>query len=176
MSLLACHPEATGDPATIRWVVPPGTLDFVGAARIPGQLMELGITHAVVTVSGVELTLPEARLWRERAGRIRSTLLATLNEPACWEAAGDSNPDKRIGAAVEHVLAGPQGDFIRSHGGEARLVEVRERVAVVEFTGSCRNCAALGFTLHGRIEQAVQELCPDLPGVKVEAAKGKDRA
>ncbi|MDO5683107.1 MAG: NifU family protein, partial [Propionibacteriaceae bacterium] len=169
-TLLAIHPVATADPATIAWVIPPGTLDTVGEVDpVPTVLAELGVRRAVVTPTGVELTLPDPALWRTQAGAIRTALLATLADPGVWRAAQVVLEADRITAAVEQALAGPAGEIIRSHGGDARLIDVRDRVAVIEFSGSCRHCPALNATLHGQLARAVEQRCPDLAGLRLES-------
>lgn len=157
----ATHPEATGDPRTIRWVIPAGTLSFVGTPRaVPAVLQALvddgSLTGVAVEPAAVLLTADGD--WRTLGAPVRTALLAALTEPEGWQppARGASV----LAAAVEEVIAGEVGDYVRSHGGAARLVRAEGSLATIALEGACSGCPARGATLGLRFGRAVEELCP----------------
>lgn len=161
MNPVPLHPEATHDPATIRWVVPAHTLPFVGVPRqVPGALAALltdgTLTAIEVEPTGVLTTGPGD--WREIGPRVRTVLAEALADPEGWTA--PEHPPPLLAAAVEEVIAGDVGDYVRSHGGVARLVEVHGSVATIALEGACAACPARGMTLEQHFADAVAERVP----------------
>lgn len=74
---------------------------------------------------------------------------------------GDS-PDAVLQAAVDEALAGPAGQYLRSHGGTVRVVSAEDGTVVLDLGGTCRSCPARGFTLQMRLEAEIRRLYPDL--------------
>ncbi|MFK4144872.1 NifU family protein [Streptomyces sp. NPDC004065] len=74
--------------------------------------------------------------------------------------------DALLHAAAQEVLAGPAGDFARSHGGSIELVGVRDGVVTVRLGGACHGCPASWFTLHQRLERRLRRLHPGLREVR----------
>ena len=68
-AVLALHPEAVpGDPATLRWVEPPGRVPVRGRLeQAPGALGEL-----LVTVTVIALVVPLAAILLTRLAGLRS--------------------------------------------------------------------------------------------------------
>lgn len=192
---LAMHPEAVaGDPSTLRWVVPAGRTPFIGPVGCaPGLLGELLAGGSLETVTcsreAVETTLGPGLSWRQSGERVRQALREALAEPDLWvpavapeqastgqdeiasvpapTATGD---DATLEASVRAALAGPAGDYVRSHGGRVHLVGVRDGVASVRLSGACGGCPASALTIHGRLER---DLRAQFPGLRtVEAAPG----
>lgn len=79
--------------------------------------------------------------------------------------AGDS-PDAILQAAVDEALAGPAGQYLRSHGGTVRVVSAEDGTVVLDLGGTCRSCPARGFTLQMRLEAEIRRLYPDLREVR----------
>lgn len=162
---LSVHSEATEDPRTIRWVVPAGTFDFVGSPRVvPPALQALRddgtLTRIVVEPAAVLLSTDGD--WRTLGGPVRTALISALAEPSGWQPATgqDALPGAVLAAAVEQVIAGEVGAYVRSHGGSAHLVRVEGTVATIALDGACADCPARGATLGLRFGHAVEALCP----------------
>lgn len=182
------HAEATGDPEVVRWVVPPGVLPLDGAVTaLPGALgrmLEDGTLADVRVEQGALLVRSGGPSWRTLGGAVRSALRSALAEPGGWEVgagttqqvtarpgtaqAGTAHDDdapapaEALRTAVHDVLAGPTGDFIRSHGGQVEVVAVADRCVDVRLSGACAHCPAAFFTLHGRLEQDLRARYPEL--------------
>ena len=173
--MIPTHAEALpGAPQTLRWVIPAGTLAVRGpVVFVPGPLGTL-LTSGVVACIEVEPTGVLIRLgadgsWADHGNRVRTALHAALDQPGLWT--GDPaqvgvGADDLLRRAVETVLAGPAGMFIRSHGGEAELLEVRDEIVTLRLRGACSGCPAVGRTLQARIDVAVRALYPGLRGVR----------
>ncbi|WP_448541566.1 NifU family protein [Roseiflexus sp.] len=61
--------------------------------------------------------------------------------------------------------------YIRSHGGDVELVEVRDNVVYVRLHGSCNGCSLSAVTLRNEIEAALRTNIPEITGVQVVAAE-----
>lgn len=188
------HPEAVpGDPATVRWAVPAGLLGMVGpvgAAPAPLEALRAdGTVRAVVAEpAALRLTLGPGRTWRAEGARARAALGDALAQLAAGRArcapetpagagraaaeagvdapVGSAEPDAVLRAAVEQVLAGPAGDYLRSHGGTARIASVADGEVALELGGTCHACPARGFTLQLRLEAEIRRLCPGVRAVR----------
>lgn len=58
--------------------------------------------------------------------------------------------------------------YLRSHGGEVEVVEVRSGVVRVRLTGSCSGCTASAITLQHGVEEALRDHLPGFRGLEVE--------
>lgn len=172
--MIPTHPEAvTGQPDTLRWVVPTGIVPCGEVCAAPGDLGVLLGTGVVrrmrVDRTGVLIALGPDASWPAHGARVRAALHLALDVPEEWTLSPgvpDPSADDRLREAVEAVLAGAAGDVIRSHGGVVDLVLARDDVATVRFRGACAGCPALGFTLHARVERDLRLLCPTLRAVR----------
>ncbi|HZP40400.1 MAG TPA: NifU family protein [Candidatus Binatia bacterium] len=72
-----------------------------------------------------------------------------------------------VGTRVARALAEVR-PYLRSHGGNVELVEIRDGVARVRLAGSCHGCPSSRATLRAAIEDAVRRAAPDLDGVEAE--------
>ena len=169
--MIPLHPEATGDPRTVRWVVPAGTLRFVGIPQaVPAPLAALlgdGTLDRVSVEPAAVLTI-SGRDWRVAGPAVRTALAQALADPNGWQPPADQG--SVLAAAVEAVIAGEVGDYVRSHGGGARLVGVEGSTATVALAGACAACPARGLTLDERFSRAVEALCPGAQ-VRLEEAR-----
>ena len=174
------HPEATDEPATLRWVVPAGSLHLVGdVAAAPGELGRMladGQLFVQVEPDAVLVTLAgdpslDAADWRARGrllgGRVRTALLAALQQPDAWLAAQDTGAGDEavLARAVEQTLAGPVGEYLRSHGGWAQVTRVQDGYVELTFGGACATCPARGLTLRHRLETDLRRRFPGLRGL-----------
>ncbi len=177
LAVVPVHPESLpDDPRTLRWVIPAGTLGFVGMpVEVPAPLRQLldDATLAGLTVepAAVRLTLAAGLEWREQGVRVRDALQAALAVPEQWQApdladatdamAAMAAPgDDVLRAAVHQVLDGEVGDYIRSHGGQVILLSAHESEVEVQLSGACRHCPASDVTLTERLEGGVRALYP----------------
>lgn len=182
-ALVPVHPEAVpGMPDTLRWVVPAGTLDFVGEpARVPTPLQKLydaGVLAGSVTVepTGILLRVAPGRSWRTEGAGVRTALQAALGVPEQWVRPAEASSQDLVRAAVQEVLAGEVGDYVRGHGGRIEVLDVFEDRVTIALGGACEGCPASGFTIQSRFEAAVRRRCPHLREVVVqESPTWRDR-
>lgn len=169
--LVPMHPEATADPATLRWVtatsgIPPGRVTAAPGAL--GERLAEGAAEIAVTPSAVMVTLREPLTWRRDGAAIRTELTAALADPAGWRTqAGqtDGSLDARLRALVTEMIDGSPGEYVRSHGGVVELVGVDAGCVTLRLTGACGHCPASALTLHRRFEDELRRGCPELVSV-----------
>ena len=169
---LPMHPETVAnDPQTVRWVLPPSSVPFVGPVRrAPGALGELlaaGVIREVRCEScAVLIRLAADRRWGDAVPVVRDALSASLGKPG-WQPYDETQCgcDALLGAAVDEVLAGPAGDYVRSHGGAVTVRSVADGRVEVSFEGTCGHCPATGITLHDRLEVEVRRKYPALQSI-----------
>lgn len=169
------HAQAVpGRPRTVRWVVPEVTLQPGHLREASGELGSLiadgTLSDAVVEPHGVWLTLREGESWRRRGDEVRQALRAALTQGLVVE----PDADGVLELVVQDVLAGPTGDYVRSHGGTVQVRGVHDGVVDLEFLGACSNCSAAGSTLQDRLDTAVRQRFPQLSGLH-DVDEGKKR-
>lgn len=169
MSVIPTHPELV-DVATVRWVLPgaaiPGRGEVLAAPEPLTQLLADGtIVRVVAEPDALVVTLRPGESWRQWTEPVRAALLEALAADG-WEFAGGES----LAEALDVVLAGEAGDFIRSHGGRVEVCDVDGDDATLRFGGTCAFCPALGITLTARIESAVKERYPSLGELRTERA------
>lgn len=172
---VAVHPEPAPHPAEVRWVAEATALrdaglDFVGpVAELPGALGALRasgvVSEARVEPDAVVVRLAEGHTWRDAGGEVRTALLDSLAQGDRWQPVHDRDDDAVLAAAVESVLAGQTGDYVRSHGGRIEVVAVHDGEVEVALHGTCAGCPAAGYTLDQRLEAAVRALYPALKSI-----------
>lgn len=182
VSLVPVHPEATEAPDTLRWVFPVGTLGFVGEpSRTPAPLADLYVAGVlvpplVVEPAAVLLRIGEGCSWRTDGPAVRRALQSALTRPGEWQRPADASDEDVLRAAVEEVLAGEVGDFVRGHGGVIEVLDVADDVATIALGGACAGCPASGQTVRDRFEADLRRRYPALRGVVAhEAAKQRSR-
>ena len=67
---------------------------------------------------------------------------------------------------MDEALAGPAGQYLRSHGGTVRVVSAADGTVVLDLSGTCRSCPARGFTLQMRLEAEIRRLYPEVREVR----------
>jgi Fe-S cluster biogenesis protein NfuA/nitrite reductase/ring-hydroxylating ferredoxin subunit len=70
---------------------------------------------------------------------------------------------ERVGQALDRVRP-----YLGSHGGSVQLLGLEEGVVRLRLEGSCHGCPSSRLTLTHAIEQAIQELAPEVTGIEVE--------
>ncbi|WP_222127749.1 NifU family protein [Streptomyces sp. SLBN-31] len=177
-AMVPLHPQPTGRPDELRWIVPAGTLTGTGAlARVPAApaaLLADGTLAAIsLEATAVVTRLGPGRTWAEDGPRVRTALHTALEDPAGWivdAGAGPGADDAALYGVVVEVLAGETGDFVRSHGGGIDLVDVTDGVVTVCLRGACHGCPASWLTLHQRLERRIRQRHPALREVRDIAA------
>lgn len=177
--LVPVHPEATDAPEVLRWVFPVATLDFVGEpSRLPASLETLYaagllVPPVVVEPAGVLLRMAAGHSWRTDGPRVRRALQAALARPAEWQPPADASDDDVLRAAVEEVLDGEVGDFIRGHGGVIEVLGVADDEVTIALGGTCAGCPASGLTVQHRFESALRRRYPRLRAVTAHATPAR---
>ncbi len=170
-ALVPIHPEPVdGDALSIRWIVPPDVLGFVGAtARLPDllqSLLDVGpIETVMVEPAAVLVRLRGAGTWRRDGAAVRTALQAALTVPDQWRPAQEGTSDDVLRMAVLEVIDGDVGVYVRSHGGQIELVDVRDGDVRVRMNGACTHCPGSRVTLGDRFENAVRARYPQLRSV-----------
>ncbi len=174
-ALVPIHPEAVPeDPQVLRWVIPPAVLAVVGEpAGLPDPLAALvadgTVAGVAVEPTAVLVRLAAGRSWRTEGTRVRTALQAALAAPGEWCPATAQTPDEVLRFAVDQVLDGEVGDYIRSHGGQVSLRGIDDGVVRLAMSGACAHCPASGSTLTDRIETALRARCPWLERIEAES-------
>lgn len=176
--LVPVHPEAVpGDDSELRWVIPAGILNFVGnATTVPPDLRELiadgTVESMIVESTAVRTRLVAGHTWRRDGARVRAALQAGLATPHQWSTTDAGSPDDVLRMAVQNVIGGEVGDYVRSHGGLIELLDVTDGHVQVRLTGACAHCPSANITLDERFETAVRARYPDLRSVTARPAPG----
>lgn len=71
-----------------------------------------------------------------------------------------------LGTRVAHVLESVR-PYMRSHGGDVELVEVRDAVVYLRLQGACNGCSMAAVTLREGVEEALRANVPEIAGVEV---------
>lgn len=177
------HPESTPDRGLVRWVVPFGTVPFVGmVASMPGPLgdrLVRGEVTVAVTADSVDIGLSPPLTWRADGAVLRAELAAALAVPAGWAPRADvaaHTPsealDLELARRAQEAVDGAPGDRVRSHGGEVELVGVRDGEVMLELSGACGHCAAASFTLMAHFENELRRLAPGIVHVRAATRRG----
>lgn len=173
--LVPTHPESTGDPRTLRWVIPDGQLRVMGrVTRAPAlfqELLDTGVLEeAVASPSAVETTLGAGRSWREEGQRVRAALMDALALPQRWQVDNGGgellDDDAVLALAARDVAEVRLGKLLSSHGGRFDVVGVHEGVVDVRLAGECAECTAAVITMKARFQHLVAARCPWLREVR----------
>lgn len=159
------------DLQTTAWVVPadvlvePGVIGAapggLGAALADGRLVRLEVQRGQVVME-----LAAGHTWRAEGAELRTALLDALGKPADWVHRDLAGLDASLIEVASRVMAGPAGDYVRSHGGIVEVVDAHDGVVDVRMSGMCSACPLSDFTLHRRIEGEIRELEPRLVSVR----------
>ena len=171
--MIGIHAErVAGDDRVVRWVVPAGSLTAGRVRRAPGRFGEMldegMFSDALVEHTAVWLWLRDGLSWAQQGPAVQSALREALADPDGW------GLEPAAGRVLEHVtadlLAGPVGDFVRSHGGTVTARPVGGDAVAVQLGGACEHCPAAGHTLRLRLVDELRRRCPDL--VEMDSGHG----
>lgn len=69
---------------------------------------------------------------------------------------------------VEQVLANRVRPMLQSHGGEVRLVDVKNGTVLLELQGACAGCPSADLSTRGFIEDTLKAAIPGLNAVELD--------
>lgn len=72
------------------------------------------------------------------------------------------NVTRRVSQALDAVRP-----YLGSHGGDVRLLDIRDGVVRLAFSGSCKSCPSSAVTLQLTVEDAVRAAAPEIDAVEV---------
>lgn len=75
---------------------------------------------------------------------------------------------------VERILENQVRPMLHSHGGEVRLVDVRDGIAFVELQGACAGCPSADLSTKGFIEDALKMAIPEINAVELEQTVSRE--
>ena len=75
------------------------------------------------------------------------------------------NVETRIARALDRVRP-----YLGSHGGDVKLLGVKEGVVHLRLEGSCHGCPSSTVTMKLAIEKAIEEAAPEVVRIEVEGA------
>lgn len=179
--LIPLHPELTGDPATLRWVVPTCPHHLGLAATHPSGPLFTLINDGVLTATAggpgwITTTVEQPATWKSVAGQVRRAVRETATsvlEPRATTSAvsgvqlmpgGCVMTDADVKALAEQILEQHITPIAGAHGGRITVDSVHDGAVRVHLTGACHGCPAAVFTLQQRFEQLLQR---HVSGVRV---------
>ncbi|MDO4413354.1 NifU family protein [Cutibacterium sp.] len=156
----AVHPEATSDPATLRWVVSGVALPFAGElVSAPGLDNFLGRVRVEATVGAIIATALDDS-WSHIGAEFRTALTVALERTDDWVGGPDAQPLDEVETlrrCADELITGPVGDVAAMHGGSIELVDVTvhdgQHTVGVAMKGACRGCPAAVITMRQRLER-----------------------
>jgi Fe-S cluster biogenesis protein NfuA len=66
--------------------------------------------------------------------------------------------------------------YLKSHGGDCELIEVREGLVRLRLHGSCGSCPSSSLTLKNAVEEALYQAAPDIKEIVAENATAEHTA
>jgi Fe-S cluster biogenesis protein NfuA len=72
---------------------------------------------------------------------------------------------ERVRQALESVRP-----YLRSHGGNVELLDVRDGVVRLRLQGSCHHCPSSSVTMQQTVEEAIYDKAPEVTAVEVKEA------
>ena len=155
--------------------------------RIEGLLQELGkVADPRVRANAEELVRLLMELYGSGLARILEIVDATgsANEIFDRIAADDLvasllvlhglhplNVETRIARALDRVRP-----YLGSHGGDVKLLGVKEGIVHLRLEGSCHGCPSSTVTMKLAIEKAIEEAAPEVVRIEVEGASSSASA
>lgn len=64
--------------------------------------------------------------------------------------------------AIQELLDTQINPGVATHGGHIELVDVRDNVVYIRFSGGCQGCGMVGVTLNQGVEEAIREAFPEI--------------
>jgi len=169
----------TGEPITDakcrftvdRPVYPEKAFHFANAERAKGSpLGELifavpGVNTVQVSHNQITVTKHGSAEWPVIGRQIGDAIRAFVasGELAVSDELRQSIPSTdEIRAKVEAVLQSEINPSVAQHGGQIRLIEVKENVVFIQMGGGCQGCGQADVTLKYGIEVAIRDAVPEV--------------
>lgn len=156
------HPEATGDPRSLRWITDTTALaeptPAMTALLADGTLAELAIAPGVISTR-----LAEGHSWTVDGPRVRTVLFQELSSPHTPDegASGD-----RMLHQISKLVAREVAPFVSSHGGSIHVVSIDDDTVNVALDGTCGHCTLRAQTLRNVVAAAVRAKFPQIRQVR----------
>jgi len=64
--------------------------------------------------------------------------------------------------AIKELLDTQINPGVATHGGQVELVDVRDTVVYIRFSGGCQGCGMVGVTLNQGVEEAIRQAFPEI--------------
>jgi len=64
--------------------------------------------------------------------------------------------------AIQALLDTQINPGVATHGGQVELVDVRDNVVYIRFSGGCQGCGMVGVTLNQGVEEAIRQAFPEI--------------
>jgi Fe-S cluster biogenesis protein NfuA len=75
--------------------------------------------------------------------------------------------EERVRQALDGVRP-----YLRSHGGNVELLDVRDGIVRLRLQGNCHHCPSSPVTMQQTVEEAIYGKAPEIAAVEVEGAAG----
>ena len=67
--------------------------------------------------------------------------------------------------AMQELLDTQINPGVATHGGQVELVDVRDDVVYIRFSGGCQGCGMVGVTLNQGVEEAIRAAFPEIRAI-----------
>lgn len=125
------------------------------------------LTDVRLETAAVVTCLADGRRWRADGATVREALSAAAHDLGTGVGTGSvAQDDGRLAAVVREVLDGEPGAYLRSHGGQAEVVDVSHGRVTLRLSGACTHCPAAGVTLDRTLEREIRRRYPALVEVR----------
>ncbi len=127
--------------------------------EIPGVEAVL-LSHDVVTVYAGEWE--DWRTIGKQVGASIRAILLTETPPVAAEVFENVPSPEELRKVTEQVLETQINPGVASHGGQVRLIDVKENVLFIEMGGGCQGCGMASVTLRSGVERVLREFLPEV--------------
>lgn len=162
------HPErVTDEPTSLRWILPTQLAPERARAALTPLIAAGVLTDVRLETAAVVTCLAHGRRWRADGPTVREVLSTATHALGPGVGNGSAaQDDERLAAVVREVLDGESGAYLRSHGGQAEVVEVSQGRVTLRLSGACTHCPAAGVTLDRTLEREIRRRYPALVEVR----------
>jgi nitrite reductase/ring-hydroxylating ferredoxin subunit/Fe-S cluster biogenesis protein NfuA len=131
----------------------------------PARGVALELKQALDEIHKAGLVRVVRRLKDDPAGK--QLLFELVDDPIVYALLamhGIVRPDlaTRVGRVIDAVRP-----YMRSHGGDVELVEVRDATAFIRLHGACNGCSMVSATLREGVEDALRANVPEIRAIEV---------
>lgn len=69
---------------------------------------------------------------------------------------------------IEKILETYVRPYLKGHGGNIKLIDIRDGIAYVKFTGHCSGCPSAKYTLESQVKEEVLKYTEIITDVKLQ--------